>query len=162
MKRTTLFLTAILIGFTLTAQPPDGGPHKRHRRPEPPKVEQMVSNLSAIQKKRLETITADCQQQVDKLETELNTVRQKIRTLMDQPGDQSDKLFPLIDRESQLQAQIAKTMYTVRQQIDHVLTDEQLAEFRSRLKADHKQRMSKQRPAKRLDGTQKQSRKPRS
>lgn len=158
MKHLALILITTLMAFTLTAQPPEGEPHKRHHRPQPPKVEQMVSNLSAVQKKRLEAITNDCQQETEKLEKELNTVRQKIRSLMDQPGDQSDKLFPLIDRESQLQAQMAKTMYRVRQQIDRVLTDEQLTEFRSRLKADRKHRRFQQDPNTKPDNRKKQSR----
>lgn len=158
MKHLALILITTLMAFTLTAQPPEGEPHKRHHRQQPPKVEQMVSNLSAVQKKRLEAITNDCQQETDKLEKELNTVRQKIRSLMDQPGDQSDKLFPLIDRESQLQAQMAKTMYRVRQQIDRVLTDEQLTEFRSRLKADRKHRRFQQDPNTKPDNRKKQSR----
>lgn len=158
MKHLALILITTLMAFTLTAQTPEGGPHKRHHQPQPPKVEQMVSNLSAVQKKRLEAITNDCQQETDKLEKELNTVRQKIRSLMDQPGDQSEKLFPLIDRESQLQAQMAKTMYRVRQQIDRVLTDEQLTEFRSRLKADRKHRRFQQDPNAKPDNRKKQSR----
>ena len=57
---------------------------------------------------------------------------------MEKEGDQSDKLFPLFDREAAIQAEISKEMYTTRQQIDQVLTDEQLAEFRARCKADRK------------------------
>ena len=136
MKHTTAVLLALLLGLTLMAQPPEGKHRSHHRRPEPPKVEQMVSNLSAIQKKRLETISDECKQDMDKLEKELNSVRQKIRSLMETDGDQSDKLFPLFDREAALQAQMSKEMYSVRIQIDQVLTQEQLAEFRARCKAD--------------------------
>ncbi|MBR3725051.1 MAG: periplasmic heavy metal sensor [Bacteroidales bacterium] len=140
MKKTFLLLIILLCGTVLPAQIPDGG--HRHRRPnhEPPKVEEMVSNLSAIQKKRLEGITESCKKQVDKLQKELDGVRSHIRTLMGQDGDQSEKLFPLIDREASLQSQIAKEMYRTRVQIDEVLTEEQLAEFRARCKADRKNR----------------------
>lgn len=157
MKHTTAFLFALLLGLTLMAQPPEGKHRTHHRRPEPPKVEQMVSNLSAIQKKRLETISDECKQDMDKLEKELNTVRYKIRALMESDGDQTEKLFPLIDREAQLQAQMAKTMYRVRQQIDRVLTDEQLAEFRARCKADRDKKHNKELPTQKPDNKKKQS-----
>ena len=121
MKRSITLLLAILMGTMLMAQPPEGSQHKKHRRPEPPKVEEMVSNLSSLQKKRLEGISENCKKQTTKLQKELDETRTQIRNLMMQDGDQSDKLFPLIDRESSLQAQIAKEMLT---------------EFRARCKAD--------------------------
>jgi Spy/CpxP family protein refolding chaperone len=136
MKRSITLLLAILMGTMLMAQPPEGSQHKKHRRPEPPKVEEMVSNLSSLQKKRLEGISENCKKQTTKLQKELDETRTQIRNLMMQDGDQSDKLFPLIDRESSLQAQIAKEMYRTRVQIDQVLTEEQLTEFRARCKAD--------------------------
>ena len=110
-----------------------------------------------IQKKRLETSSDECKQDMDKLEKELNSVRQKIRSLMETDSDQSDKLFPLIDREAQLQAQMAKTMYRVRQQIDRVLTEEQLTEFRARMKADLEKRHNKEIPTPKPENKKKQS-----
>ncbi|MBR5352924.1 MAG: hypothetical protein IK126_04355 [Bacteroidales bacterium] len=136
MKKTFIFIISILTITTLMAQAPDGGRRHRQGPPEPPKVEEMVSNLSAIQKNRLEGITENCKKQTTKLQKELDAIRTQIRNLMMQDGDQSDKLFPLIDRESSLQAQIAKEMYRTRVQIDQVLTEEQLTEFRARCKAD--------------------------
>ena len=125
MKKLLSTLFAILLCSALLAQSPNGGRHKRHSRPEPPKIEEMVSNLSAVQKKKLETITQNCKAKTAQLQKE-----------MDKEGDQSDKLFPLFDREAALQAQMSKEMYSVRIQIDQVLTQEQLAEFRARCKAD--------------------------
>ncbi len=136
MKKTFIFIISILTITTLMAQAPSGGHRHRQGPPEPPKVEEMVSNLSAIQKKRLEGISENCKKQTAKLQKELDEIRSQIRNLMMQDGDQSDKLFPLIDRESSLQAQIAKEMYRTRVQIDQVLTEEQLTEFRARCKAD--------------------------
>ena len=66
----------------------------------------------------------------------MDKVRTEIRSMMDKEGDQSDKLFPLFDREAALQAQMSKEMYSVRIQIDQVLTQEQLVEFRARCKAN--------------------------
>ena len=99
MKKTFIFIISILTITTLMAQAPGGGHRHRQGPPEPPKVEEMVSNLSAIQKKRLEGISENCKKQTAKL-------------------------------------QKAKEMYRTRVQIDQVLTEEQLTEFRARCKAD--------------------------
>ena len=147
MKKLLSTLFAILLCSSMFAQTPDGGRHKRHGRPEPPKIEEMVSNLSAVQKKKLETITQDCKAKADKLQKELDKVRTDIRALMGKEGDQSDKLFPLFDREAALQAQMSKDMYSARRQIDQVLTEEQLAEFRARCKADRKKRRDGNKPS---------------
>ena len=146
MKKTLTLIVALALGLTLMAQTPGGGNHRHHKRPEPPKVEEMVSNLSAVQKKKLETIAQDSKKQTEKIQKELESVRNNIRKLMNQDGDQSDKLFPLIDREAALQAEMTKAMYRTRQEIDKVLSPEQLAEFRDRLKADRKKHTRPERP----------------
>ena len=110
MKKTLTLIVALALGLTLMAQTPGGGNHRHHKRPEPPKVEEMVSNLSAVQKKKLETIAQDSKKQTEKIQKELESVRNNIRKLMNQDGDQSDKLFPLIDREAALQAEMTKAM----------------------------------------------------
>ena len=82
MKKTFLLLIILMFGTVLVAQTPDGDRRHRRANPEPPKVEEMVSNLSAIQKKRLEGITESCKKQVDKLQKELDGVRSHIRAMM--------------------------------------------------------------------------------
>lgn len=158
MKKTLSLLMAVLLGCTLMAQGPDDPRHKHHNPPSPPNVEEMVSNLSALQKKRLASVTSEGKTQADKLQAELNAVRKKIRAIMEQDGDQSDKLFPLIDREAALQAKIAKQMYSIRQQIDAILTPEQLAEFRTRLKADRDRRHRGDPAARKTGGRQPKAR----
>lgn len=151
MKKLYVILFTLLLGGSLLAQTEGGKHRQRPGRPEPPKIEEMVSDLSAIQKKKLETITKECKEKTAKLQKELDNVRTNIRTLMNKEGDQSNKLFPLFDREAALQAEVAKEMYSTRQQIDQVLTEKQLAEFRARLKADrqkHKHHGDKAKPAK--------------
>lgn len=106
-------------------------------------IEAMVSDLSAIQKKKLETITSESKKRVEGIQAELNTLRQQIRSLMMQDGDNSAKLFPLLDREGVLQAELTKEMYTTRIQVDAVLTPEQLKEFRARMEADRKKHHGK-------------------
>ena len=65
MKKTLTLIVALALGLTLMAQTPGSGNHRHHKRPEPPKVEEMVSNLSAVQKKKLETIAQDSKKQTE-------------------------------------------------------------------------------------------------
>lgn len=130
MKKLLSTLFAILLCSALLAQSPDGGRHKRHSRPEPPKIEEMVSNLSAVQKKKLETITQNCKAKTAQLQKEMDKVRTEIRSMMDKEGDQSDKLFPLFDREAALQAAVSREMYTTKLRIDAILTPSQRATLR--------------------------------
>lgn len=137
-KILTLVLTIIFFGGVL-AQPGQGPSRQRK---EMPKIEEIVSDLSAIQKKRLENVMQNSRKEVDKLQTELDNVRKKIGAIMKQDGDHTDQLFPLLDREGELKAEITKEMYRTRQQIDQILTKEQIAVFRARCEADRKNHQS--------------------
>ncbi len=138
-KKIATYLVAILACTMLFAQSPNEFGHgKKHHKHEPPKIEEMVSNLSAIQKKRLETITQESKKQVDKMQAELKSINSQIRKLLDAEGDQTNTLFPLFEREAQLKLEINKEMYLTRQQINNVLSKEQLKELRERMKADRK------------------------
>lgn len=138
-KKIATYLVAILACTMLFAQSPNEFGHgKKHHKHEPPKIEEMVSNLSAIQKKRLETITQESKKQVDKMQSELKSINSQIRKLLDAEGDQTNTLFPLFEREAQLKLEINKEMYRTRQQINNVLSKEQLKELRERMKADRK------------------------
>ncbi len=138
-KKIATYLVAILACTMLFAQSPNEFGHgKKHHKHEPPKIEEMVSNLSAIQKKRLETITQESKKQVDKMQAELKSINSQIRKLLDAEGDQTNTLFPLFEREAQLKLEINKEMYRTRQQISNVLSKEQLKELGERMKADRK------------------------
>lgn len=138
-KKIATYLVAILACTMLFAQSPNEFGHgKKHHKHEPPKIEEMVSNLSAIQKKRLETITQESKKQIDKMQAELKSINSQIRKLLDAEGDQTNTLFPLFEREAQLKLEINKEMYRTRQQINNVLSKEQLKELRERMKADRK------------------------
>lgn len=138
-KKIATYLVAILACTMLFAQSPNEFGHgKKHHKHEPPKIEEMVSNLSAIQKKRLENITQESKKQVDKMQAELKSINSQIRKLLDAEGDQTNTLFPLFEREAQLKLEINKEMYRTRQQINNVLSKEQLKELRERMKADRK------------------------
>lgn len=136
MKKTLILLLLLsLCGMTLAQQPRA----QRAQQHEPPKIEEMVSDLSALQKKRLENVRQSSQKKIAKLNDELNTVRKTIRNLLKTDGDQSDKLFPLFEREGELKAEISKEMYRCRQQIDNILTREQLQEFRAHCAKERQQ-----------------------
>lgn len=135
-KSITFILVFCFCGMLFAQQQPSG---HRHQRPEPPKIEEMVSDLSAIQKKRLESATESSRKKIDKLQTNLSNVRKQIRTLLKAEGDQSEKLFPLYEREGDIQAEISKEMYRCRIQIDNILTKEQLQEFRAHIEKERKQ-----------------------
>lgn len=138
-KKIATYLVAILACTMLFAQSPNEFGHgKKHHKHEPPKIEEMVSNLSAIQKKRLENITQESKKQVDKMQAELKSINSQIRKLLDAEGDQTNTLFPLFEREAQLKLEINKEMYRTRQQINNVLSKEQLKELRERMKSDRK------------------------
>lgn len=57
---------------------------------------------------------------------------------MDKPGDQSEKIYPLFDKEATLEAKIAKKKYATKQQIDKILTPAQRKQLQSDFDAHHK------------------------
>lgn len=140
MKRiATLLLTLVLAATAMGQHKND---HSRHHK-ETPKIEEMVSDLSAIQKKKLSTVMENSRKEVDRLQAELDKVRKQIHALTNRDGDNSDQLFPLFDREAALRAEISKEMYRTRLQIDEILTKEQLVEMRARLAKDCKKNKAK-------------------
>ena len=144
MKRiATLLLTLALAVTVMGQQKPEHS--RRHK--EPPKIEEMVNNLSAIQKKRLNTVMENSRKEVDRLQAELDKVRRQIHQLTEKDGDNSEQIFPLFDREGDLRAEIAKEMYRTRLQIDEILNKEQLAELRKRCDADCKKGKHKDKDA---------------
>ena len=141
MKRIATLLLALLLGATVMGQ--QSHPNGRHHH-KPPKIEEMVNDLSAIQKKRLNTVMENSRKEVDRLQAELDKVRKQIHTLTNQDGDNSSQLFPLFEREGELRAQISKEMYRTRLQIDEILTKEQLSAMRKRLADNSKKERPKE------------------
>jgi len=150
MKKTLAIVLSLLFTTMLFAQPakPLRGPLPKD---EVPNVEKMVSNLTPVQKKRIETITATSKKEVFKLKSELESLRSQIGKLNAKEGDQSALLFPLFDRESQVMAEISKVMYRCRLKIDEVLTPEQIKEFRSSLEAQRQKQLKSRQPRQWVD-----------
>lgn len=140
MKKILLFL---VLGSSFLLPSAFSQDHPRHgeRRCEPPlKVEEMVSNLSTKQKKNLLEARERSHTRVDQLKAQLNVVRDSIRDYIHRDGDNSRTLYPLFDREADIQAQISKEMYALRVRIDAILTPEQLKEFRGVLEKQRKRK----------------------
>lgn len=139
MKRLSAIAFSILLSTAIFAQPAKGVCRPKT---DFDNVEKMVSDLSSVQKKRIEVVTEKTKIEVFRLKDELDSVRGQIKNLHDKEGDQSERLFPLYDRESHLMSQISKVMYKCRVKIDEILTPEQIKEMRGALE-EHRQRRIK-------------------
>ena len=125
MKKILFLASTLLLGFTVSAQKP--ADHRREgKRPD---ITKLVSNLTDNQKGKLETITNDSRQRIEKLRARKKSVRDSIALYMDREGNQSKYLNPLFDREAKIQSEISREMYSTKVRIDEVLTKEQRAEF---------------------------------
>ena len=134
MRKIITFIAFTLLSVATFAQ--SGVSDKRHHKSLPPRVEEIVSDLTPIQQKRIETITQNTKKVVEPKKAALNKIRRQIDNLMEKSGDQSKKLFPLLEKEAQLKVEISKAMYEARVLIDGVLTPAQLKAFRAQLNAD--------------------------
>lgn len=138
MKKTIALALAAFIGMQLSTALAQH-PHREGGKPEPrPDITELVSDLNATQKRKLETITAESKERVDKLRKEQKAVRDSIGRYMDLDGDQSRALYPLFDREARLQAQVSREMYATKVRIDEVLTPEQRKELKAANKRHHR------------------------
>ena len=122
-------MLVLLVSSAVAQRPSDKSKHKEHFR-----IENIVSDLSASQKKRLNTIYDEDHKAIEKLRNEQKTLRDSIQTYIEMSGDHTAQLNPLFDRESSLQAAISKQMYATRLRIEDVLTDEQNAQVRKYFK----------------------------
>lgn len=138
MKRIIVIALAAFLGMQSTdalAQ----RPHREGPKPEArPDITELVSDLNASQKRKLETITSESKERVEKLRNEQKAVRDSIGRYMEMDGDQSKVLYPLFDREAKLQALVSREMYATKIRIDEVLTAEQRKELQSANKRHHK------------------------
>ena len=127
MKKLLFLTLALLFGFAVSAQKP--ADHRREgKRPD---ITKLVSNLTEKQKSKLDAITNDSRQRVDKLRARKKSVRDSIAFYMEREGNQSKYLNPLFDREAKIQSEISREMYSTKVRIDEVLTKEQRAEFQN-------------------------------
>lgn len=138
MKKTISILMLLFFAASITMAQQPSGKNSGQNCKNMPKIEEMVSDLSALQKRRLTKITEDSKAQIDKLQTELKKVRAQVHQLMEKDGDNSADIFPLLEREGQIRTEISKEMYRCRLAIDEVLTKEQLSQMRQQFAAERK------------------------
>lgn len=125
MKKALFLSLLIALALPLAAQHarPHGGDKKKD-------ITELVSDLSNIQKRKIESITKESKERVDILRMQQKAVRDSINMYMEYEGDQSAVLYPLFDSEGALHAAIDREMYSGKLRIDKVLTKEQRAELR--------------------------------
>lgn len=139
MKKTLSLAIVILACTALVAQKPSVERREQKR----PDITQFVSNLTDSQKAKLETITSESRQRVDKLRARQQAVNDSIALYMDREGDQTKYLYPLFDRSAKIQAEISREMYATKVRIDKVLTKEQRDEFQKASKEQRKHHKKK-------------------
>ncbi len=138
MKTKTLILAIMLSCAALPCMAQhNGGRNNAAERKSHREITEMVGDLSQSQRKRLETITDASKERVAALRARQKAVRDSIAIYMKLDGDQSKALFPLFDREAQLQRDISREMYTTKVRVDEVLTPDQRRQLRE---AMHKPR----------------------
>jgi Spy/CpxP family protein refolding chaperone len=138
MKKALLLSLLVVFTLPLAAQHggrPNGAKHKD--------ITELVSDLSNIQKRKIEAATKDSKARVDNLRKQQRAVLDSINMYMERDGDQSAALFPLFDREAALHAAIDREMYAGKLRIDEILTKEQRAELRKACAKDRPQRKNK-------------------
>jgi len=113
---------------------------KRHDNKQHREISEMVSDLTPLQKRKIENISKDSKERVDALRQQKHAVRDSISMFMDKEGDHSRELYPLFDREARLQVAINREMYTTKIRIDEVLSREQRAALRQTLNQERKRR----------------------
>lgn len=130
MKKSIIVAAMIVLALPLAAQRHDDKhPGKKHR-----DVTELVSDLSASQKRKIDAVSRESKERVSVLRTRQKAVRDSIGMFMEREGDQSAALYPLFDREAQLQVSISREMYATKVKVDALLTKEQKAELKKALK----------------------------
>lgn len=140
MRKTLLFLLILTLGVSQAFAQQEGAIPKKM----PPKVEEVVSDLSAAQKRQLNTIREERKKRIDELNKQKESVQDSIHLFLNRDGDQSATLYRLFEREATIRTTIAKEMYSARLRIDAVLTADQRALMRKSSKA-HGSRPSRER-----------------
>lgn len=129
MKRIVLLAVLCAVALPLSAQ--HERPHKKQR-----EVTELVQDLNAVQKRKIESISKDSRERVDALRRQQRAVHDSIVMYMEREGDQSAALYPLFDREAKLQVAVSREMYTTKLRIDEVLKPEQREALRSACRKD--------------------------
>lgn len=135
MKRYVTLAIMLLLAAQAMCQQPKRQPHEKKRAD----ISELVDDLSAQQKRKVDAIGRESRERVEALRTQKHAVRDSIERYMDLDGDQSRVLHPLFDREAALQAAISREMYDAKRRIDEVLTPAQRAKLRTACRPEAQQ-----------------------
>lgn len=130
----TLFVLAATLGGLQAQKPGD-----RSETLRTDYMAEMVGNLSCKQKKQLDALYNEMKPRIFALKQNLEEVRDSIAVALNVYGDNSAKLFPLFDREAQLQAEVSREYYRTKVAIDNILTKEQYKTFMRNRERQRKQ-----------------------
>ena len=119
-----------LLAMAIVAVTPAMAQRGDAKREAPRDITQIVSDLSVSQKKKLDAINEDSKARVGVLRARQKAVRDSIAMYIHRDGDQSKVLYPLFEREAQIQCNISREMYSTKLKIDAVLTPEQRRQVR--------------------------------
>ncbi len=144
MKTKAIILAILLMGTAVPCIAQRDGQQKLDRDSHK-EITEMVGDLSQSQKKRIEDITDASKERVAALRAQRQAVRDSIANYMRLDGDQSRHLFPLFDREAQLQSAISREMYTTKVRIDEILTPDQRRQVRQSVAKSRKDSPKKKR-----------------
>lgn len=128
----------LVFACTAVAQTSNEDVLRRARAEQFPDVKRFISDLSKDQIAELDKIAAERKDTIDKLKAELKATRDSIRVYRNTIGNQTKKIYPLFDKEAELQAKLSKEMYRTRTKIDFVLTLDQLKTLHHKLSNEHK------------------------
>lgn len=143
MKKVIILAFTALMGLQCGTAMAQRSHHDERRHEPRPKISELVGDLSSGQKRKLETLTSESRERVDKLRKEQKAVRDSIERYMDMEGDQSRALYPLFDREARLQTEVNREMYATKVRIDEVLSPEQRKELKAAGKRHHQNKKAK-------------------
>lgn len=129
-KNITIVLLLAAFSIPAMAQRP-AGKHNGNKRPE---VAELVGDLNATQKNKIETITNDSRKRMETLRARQKAVRDSIDMFMDREGDQSTVLYPLFERDAALRVAVSREMYSTKVAIDKVLSADQRRVLKAALK----------------------------
>lgn len=142
MKKVLLFFAFAIIATALFAQNHD----QKHQCKETVCITKMVSNLTNNQKRQLEAIEVERQKSTCTIKKQLHSVRDSIHFYLEQFGDNTTVVYPLLKRESVLQYQLNMINYDTKVKMDKILTPEQQKEFRQNLGEFKQKESAPQRP----------------
>ncbi|MBR1792492.1 MAG: hypothetical protein IJ764_02495 [Bacteroidales bacterium] len=134
-KFVLVFFIFCLCGSASFAQKEHHALKKEH-----PKIENIVSDLSTMQKRQLNAIKEDSKKRVDELKAQQQSVRDSVQLLLSKDEDMTALLYQLFDRDAALQASISKECYATRLRIDAILTESQRAQLKQSCRAECKKK----------------------